>query len=207
MTTAIQAKATLWTENEPEHGIPVLCIRAPYNVQFTAHLKEALPRSTRWFTNDRKLWMVEIAYRRDAEDIVRQHYREVVIVTGGDPNLNALNDQLQAQLDRLQARQAKPANATIAQLQAQNERLRHDLADERASRERLQRELQQQQQQRRAIPGNSPLEILALALKPESLKRFYHLAAHDAHPDQGGSTAAMQAVNLAWEQLKRDRKL
>jgi TolA-binding protein len=200
-------KATIWTENDPDHGVPVLCIRSPWNGNFVAHLKEALPRSARWFDHGRKLWLVELAYRRDAEAIVREYHSEVLVAPHGDPNLATVAANLENRVQQLQDRLARPASNQVAQLQAQVLRLQRDLADMRDSRAQCQRELHQLQRQQVVTKGRTPYEVLARALKPDSLKRFYHLAAHDTHPDQGGSTTAMQAVNQAWEQIKKEHKL
>jgi hypothetical protein len=81
------------------------------------------------------------------------------------------------------------------ELEAENARLRGH------------REARGEQRHHAAVGSGSPYEILARALPAAELKKLFHMATFNQHPDRGGTHGAMLQVNEAWERIRAERKL
>jgi hypothetical protein len=127
----------------------------------------------------RKLWVVELAYRSDAEKVVRRFYDDVTVVE--KVNHKAESTELVRLMKEVADLKKKLHAAEVERTQP----VMFATATARGK-------------------GN-PYDTLVSVLGKVELKKLYHLAVQCAHPDHGGRTKTAQDVNLAWERICRER--
>jgi len=60
------------------------------------------------------------------------------------------------------------------------------------------------------VVGNTEADAFSTMLKlapDEILKKVYRMIAIELHPDKGGKSEDMAALNVAWDEIKKERKL
>lgn len=170
-------KATLWTQRATKTRGPSLCIQCPYSAEFVTAIKQAIPGGARWFDAKRKLWVVELAYRADAEKAVRRFYDDVTVVE----------------------------KATRKTESAEMMRLMKEVADLKKKLRETTAAKAQPMMFATSRGKGSPYDTLVSVLGKAELKKLYHLAVQCSHPDHGGNTRTAQEVNLAWEKICQER--
>lgn len=155
----------------------------PYNASFVDDLKALVPHELRLWESDQKRWYVFETYAEQAVRLARKYWPLI--------NLDAYDSP-----------------------EMREERQRHQ--QWRQSQSGYQRQQDQQYRQQSSgqwQPGASSGTRSDYAMlfvtddaPPEVIKAAYKALAIKYHPDRGGDTVAMQAVNAAYDRLKKAGK-